>query len=292
MRWIKEVFLNFKRSGLMSLISIGTITVTVTVLGAYFLMHLSLSAFIEKVEKKLEIVVFLQDNTAKDKADNLITEASSLAGVESIKYVTKWDAYQDFVKDSEMKLVMESFSENPLPDSLVVTMKSYNKDTARKIADYFRQKQGVEDVQYGADEIENLVNIMNLVKMIAMAAGIVFSLASVFVVSSIIKLTIYARRQDIYIFRMVGATEGYIRMPFVFEGIIHGVMGGLIGWGLVYAVVSALSFKIWQETGINLSAFFILKPEFMYAQFLAGCAGAGVLLGLTGSLVSQAGIDR
>lgn len=292
MRWVKEVFLNFKRSGLMSLISVGTITVTVMVLGAYLLMHLSLTAFIDKVEKKLEIVVFLQDNTPKDKVDNMITEASSLEGVAAIKYVTKWDAYQDFIKDAEMKAIMESFSENPLPDSLVVTMKAYNKDTARKIADYFRQKQGVEEVQYGADEIENLVNIMDLVKMIAMAAGIVFSLASVFVVSSIIKLTIYARRQDIYVFRMVGATESYIRMPFIFEGIIHGMIGGVIGWGLVYAVVTALSFKIWQETGINLSAFFILKPEFMYAQFLGVCAGAGVLLGFTGSVVSQAGIDR
>lgn len=292
MRWIKEVFLNFRRSGLMSLISIGTITVTVTVLGAYFLMQLSLSAFIEKVEKKLEIVVFLQDNTPKDAVDNISTEASSLPGVSGIKYVTKWDAYQDFIKDAEMKLVMESFSENPLPDSLVVSLKEYNKENAQKVADYFRSKQGVEDVQYGAAEIENLVNIMNLIKMIAMAAGIVFCLASVFVVSSIIKLTIYARRQDIYIFRMVGATEGYIRMPFIFEGIIHGFMGGLIGWGLVYAVVTALSYKIWQETGINLSAFFILKPEFIYVQFLGACAASGLFLGFTGSLVSQAGMDK
>jgi cell division transport system permease protein len=287
MRWLKEVFLNFKRSGFMSLISIGTIVITITMLGGYYLMREALNHFMDRLQNKVEVVVFLNEGIPQDKTDNLIAEAKTQAGVAEVKFVSKGDAYQEFVQDKEMKAVLDSYGSNPLPDSIVLKLTSYTKAGIAKISSYFKEKEGVDEVQYGGEEIENLLNIVNVVKLIAAIAGVIFAIASLLVVSNIINLTIYARRQDIYVFRMVGATESYIRMPFIAEGLIHGVMGGIIGWGVLYAVINILVIEIKKETGIDLAYFYLLRPEFLSVKLLLACAVSGTTLGFLGSLLSQ-----
>jgi len=102
MRWVKEVLLNFSRSGFMSLVSIGTIALAVLALGGYYLINESLNYAVAKVEQKVEVVVFLHDGFDPQKADNMISEARGIQGVEDVKFVPKADAYNDFVKDPDM----------------------------------------------------------------------------------------------------------------------------------------------------------------------------------------------
>jgi cell division transport system permease protein len=287
LRWLKEVFLNFKRSGFMSLISIGTIVITITMLGGYYMMREAINRFMDRLQNKVEIVVFLKDGFEQGKIDNLITEVKGMPEVSEIRFVSKGDAYQEFVKDVEMKAVLDSYGSNPLPDSIILKLKAYTKPGIARIKDYFREKEGVDEVQYGGEEIENMLNVINVVKLIAAVAGLIFAIASLLVVSNIINLTVYARRQDIYVFRMVGATESYIRMPFITEGIIHGLIGGLVGWGVLYAVITILVSEIRKETGMDLTHFYLLKPYFLSIKFPAACAAAGGALGLLGSLMSQ-----
>ena len=190
MRWLKEVFLNFKRSGFMSAISIGTIVITIIMLGGYYILTEGLGNFVERIENKLEIVAFLKDSTPDDSVENMITEAKAMGNVSSVKFISKEDAYQDFIKDDEMRAIMSSFEKNPLPDSIIIKLKEYTGEDIDYVVNFFRDKDGVEEVQYGGGQIENLINIINVVKTIAAAAGIIFIIASVLVVSNIIKLTI------------------------------------------------------------------------------------------------------
>jgi cell division transport system permease protein len=287
MRWIKEVFLNYRRSGFMSLISVGTIVITITMLGGYYMMREAINHFMDRLENKVEVVVFLNENIEQSKTDNLVEDAKAQAGIAEVRYVSKGDAYQEFARDREMKTVLDSYGGNPLPDSIVLKLDKYTKEGIKKITEYFREKEGVEEVQYGGEEIENLLNIVNVVKLIAAIAGGIFVIASLLVVSNIINLTIYARRQDIYVFRMVGANESYIRMPFVMEGIIHGLLGGAIGWGVLYAVINVLVIEIKKEIGVDLSFFYLLKPEFLTFKLLLACVASGAALGFLGSLLSQ-----
>jgi cell division transport system permease protein len=287
LRWLKEVFLNFKRSGFMSLISIGTIVITITMLGGYYLMREAINHFMDRLQNKVEVVVFLNDGIEQGKIDNLIAEARTQPGVAAVNFVSKGDAYQEFAKDSEMRSVLDSYGSNPLPDSIVLKLTNYTKAGIAKITSYFKEKEGVDEVQYGGEEIENLLNVVNVVKLIAAIAGLIFAIASLLVVSNIINLTIYARRQDIYVFRMVGATESYIRMPFIAEGAVHGLLGGITGWLVLYAVINILVMEIKKETGIDLAFFYLLKPEFLSVKMLLACAASGTTLGFLGSLLSQ-----
>lgn len=271
----------------MTLISIGTIVITITMLGGYYMMRETINHFMDRLQNKVEVVVFLNEGFEQGKIDNLVSEAKTITGISEVKFVSKGDAYQEFVKDAEMKGVLDSYGGNPLPDSIVLKLDKYTKADIARITGYFKEKEGVEEVQYGGEEIENLLNIVNVVKLIAAIAGGIFVLASLLVVSNIIKLTIYARRQDIYVFRMVGATESYIRMPFITEGIIHGLLGGFIGWGVLYAVANILVIEIKKETGVDLSFFYLLKPDFLSVRLLLMCLGAGTALGFMGSLLSQ-----
>ncbi|MCX7698742.1 MAG: ABC transporter permease [Candidatus Goldbacteria bacterium] len=287
MRVIREVFINFKRSGFLSLISIGTIIVTITVLAGYYLISETVNHFMNELQNKVEIVVFLNDNISKDKIDNIITEIKEFPEISEVFFISKLDAYQEFAKDKEMKQILDSFEGNPFPDSIKIKLKDYTKQNIEKLTTFLNNKEGVLEVQYGGKDIEDFLNIINVIKLITAVAGVIFIIASILVVSSIINLTIYARRHDIYVFRMVGATDLYIRLPFIMEGLIHGIIGGLFGWVVIYIIIKILSLQIQKEIGINLLNFYIFRPEFFTVRFLIGCIVSGALLGFIGSLLSQ-----
>jgi cell division transport system permease protein len=292
MRLIREVFLNFKRSGFMSLISIGTIVITITMLGGYYIIQSGVTYFADSIRNRVEVVVFIKDGVSKQDVDALNGEASGLKDVREVKFVSKDDAYQEFAKDEEIGKILRTFDGNPLPDSLVLRFKEYSQASIREAVKYLEAKPAVQEVQYGAGDLENLLNVINAIKLIAGAAGIIFVIASIMVVSNIIKLTIYNRRQDIYVFKMVGATGSYIRLPFIFEGIIHGFAGGFLGWMILCGVINILIVEIKKDTGIDLSTYYMFQPAYFYFRFLIGSLAAGTALGLTGSLMSQGRLFR
>ncbi len=271
----------------MSIISIGTITITIAMLGGYLMIHESVDYFTEKITDKVEISVFIKDGTDKVKIDNIVSDAVELQNIKEIKYKSKEEAFREFTEDPEMKSVLEAFEANPLPDSIIVRLDEYTRESMNEAAEFFMAKEGVEDVQFGAEEIENLINIINVVKLIAMSAGIIFIIASILVVSNIIKLTVYNRRQDIYVFKMIGASSSFIRMPFIAEGLIHGFLGGVLGWAVIYGVANLLIIEVRKETGIDMSGLYFLGPEYLKLRFLVYAAGAGTLLGFLGSVFSQ-----
>jgi len=201
------------------------------------------------------------------------------------------DAYQEFAQDKEMKQILDSFEGNPLPDSIKIRLRNYTKQNIEKLTRLFTNKEGVMDVQYGGKDIENFLNIINVIKLITAVAGIIFIVASVLVVSGIVNLTIYARRQDIYVFRMVGATETQIRLPFIMEGIIHGIIGGALGWVVIYIIIKILSIQVQKEIGLNLLDFYLFEPNFFTIKFLIGCIISSAALGFAGSILSQGRIQ-
>jgi cell division transport system permease protein len=292
MRLFKEVALNFKRSGFMSFVSIGTIILAVTMLGGFYIIHTVVNFAADEMQNKVEAVAFLKDGTSAEEIKMLGDEIAAMNGIKEAKYISKDDAYQDFSKDPEMQKILASFEGNPLPDSIAVKFTEYKAQEIKNAVSVIRSKPAVEEVEYGAAEIEHLLNVINAVKYIAGAAGIIFMIAALLVVSNIIKLTIYNRRQDIYVLKMVGATGADIRLPFILEGIIHGFLGGVMGWLILYGVVSFLMFQVQKETGIDLSAFYAFDKTILSAEFILGMTGAGSLLGLTGSLMSQGRIFK
>ncbi len=282
----KEVYLNLKRSGFMSLISIGTIIMAIVTLGGYYIINSSVNYFILHIENKVEIVAFLKDSCEKGKCDNIITELQAMPDVAEAKFISKEDAYQQFSKDDEIRKILDSIGSNPLPDTIVVRLKKYTAKIIKDTVKFISSKDGVEDVQYGEEEIENLINIINVVKIITFVAGVIFILSALLVVSNIIRLTIYARREDIYVFQMVGADDNFIRAPYIMEGTLHGFIGGLIGWGVLYIVINVLISRIKMETGMDFSKFYLFTPYFFSFKFMVALVATGMGLGFLGSLLS------
>jgi len=283
---LKEIWLNLKKSGFMSLISIGTIIMAIVTLGGYYLINSGVNYFVDHIENRVEIVVFLKDTCEKGKCDNIITELESMPEVASAKFVSKEEAYQDYSKDEEIKKILQSLGSNPLPDTIVVKLNKYTSKSINDIVKLISSKEGVEDVQYGEKEIENLINIINVVKIITFVVGLIFVLSALLVVSNIIRLTIYARREDIYVFQMVGADDNFIRAPFIMEGILQGFIGGILGWAVLYIIINVLLMQIKKDTGIDLSKFYLFTPYFFSFKFMIILVAAGMGLGFIGSLLS------
>ncbi len=287
MRILKEVFLNFKRSGFMGFISIGTISITIAMLGGYYVIKSSVDKLITDFTSNVKIQVFLLPESARDEKERVMEVLKSYPFVKSSELITKEEALASYEKDADMMQIIKSFGENPLPDSISITLHDYSVQNIKTITDAISGLPGVEEVVYGGDDINNLLNIARVIRMIAGIAGLIFAIASVMVVMNIIKLTMYNRRQDIYVFRMVGAGSMYIRMPFIMEGIIYGFIGGLIGWAALYTVAKIILLQIKKETGINLSEFVVFDESFLTAHLLFLSASAGTVLGLAGALFSQ-----
>lgn len=292
MRWIEEVFLNFRRSGFMTLVSIGTIIITIATLGGYYIINESVDYFAQRIEKKVEVVAFMKDSAGREVTDNMVAELQSFGPVAEARYISKEDALRDFTKDPEMKAVLDGFPSNPLPDSVVIRLSNYSETAVNEVLNFVRSKEGVEEVQYGAAEIKNLISILNVVRIIALAAGLIFFISGLIVVANVIGLTIYARRQDIYIFRMIGASESYVRMPFILEGIIHGLIGGILGWGVLYLISQVLIYEIRRQAGVDLTRFYLFSPMYFSVKFLIMSVAAGSGLGFLGALFSQGRIGK
>jgi len=292
MRILREVFLNFRRSGFMSLISIGTIAITIAMLGGYYVIKQSVDRLITDFTGNIRIQAFMLPDSTAEQKDGVLNILKSYPYVKESIMITKEEALKTYEADADMSQIIKSFGDNPLPDSISITLSDYSAANIKAVTDAVSGLPGVEEVVYGGDDVNNLLNIARVIRMIAGIAGLVFAVASVMVVMNIIKLTIYNRRQDIYVFKMVGAGPMFIRMPFIMEGIIYGFAGGIAGWAALYTVVRIILLQVKKETGVDLSAFAVFDENFLTARLLIMSAFSGTFLGFVGALFSQGRIFR
>lgn len=221
----KSVFRNFA----LSLASISCITITLIVVAISIILSLNVNNFASLVEKDVTIVAFLDNQITEEQKAVVKETIESLDNVESYEFTSKKDITEEMIESSETwKNIMTNWSEeeNPIQDTYQVKVKDINKIS--KTAEEIEGIKGVSIVKYGEGMVEQLVTVFDTVRKICIGMVIALILVTAFLISNTIKITIVARKREIDIMRLVGASNINIKIPFIFEGLFLGALGSII----------------------------------------------------------------
>ena len=280
--YIQEVFLSLKRNNWMSAASIGTVAVSLFVLGVFLILVLNMNRLASSLESQVQISVYLADDLKKADRDDLAFDIKNMQGIESIKFVSRDEAKERLAQRlGDQKYLLDALGEqNPLPDAFELTVKQ--PDMVETAAKAIEKMPGVEAAKYGQDVVENLFAITRLMRIFGVALMLLLAGATLFIISNTIRLTVFARRKEIAIMKYVGATDWFIRWPFLLEGIVLGFVGGIIAALVLRSFYAAMAAKIYDTL-----AFFPLMPQYPFMNYVAiAIILSGMAIGAIGSTIS------
>lgn len=283
---IKQGFLQIFRNRGMSLASIFSILAMLLILGMFFVITVNINLFTEVVKQDYDqIEVFLLDDTDKAQAEQIMTQIRTHEGVTDVQYRSKAEALE-ILKErwGESGYLLDSLGKNPLPASILISVESL--DNAGEVAAYAGTLDGIEDVQYYQETVEKLTKITNFLQIGALIIMAFLVVVSVVVVSNTVKLTVFARAKEIRIMKYVGATNWFIRGPFLAEGIIIGMLATLISTGLIALIYKELIAAIGAQV-LAIVSMPLISTQYMTGNMLIIFLALGMSIGACGSIVSM-----
>ena len=270
----------------MGFTSLLAITAMMLILGMVFVVSVNVNLFTEVVEKDFDYVeLYLKDDVSKADAGKITDKIENYSGVEGTEYRTKEDALR-IMKQRWGKngYLLDTLDKNPLPNSILITV-SDNK-SAEKITEYATSIKGVEDVRYYKETVEKLTRATEFIQLSAMIIMIFLIIVSVIVVANTIKLTVLNRAKEISIMKYVGATNWFVRGPFVVEGAMMGIISSLIAAGLTWLIYGKVESIIGEEVIVILSSP-LVPAGYMVWNLLIIFMAIGISVGVCGSIISM-----
>ncbi|AQS60310.1 cell division protein FtsX [Desulforamulus ferrireducens] len=280
--FFKEAFTSLVRNSWLSISSIGIVTVSLIILGASLLLVVNAEKLAQSVESSVEITVFLEEEVGKVERERIKEKIKEHAAVDTIEFISKEQALQDMKKSfGERADILDSLEgSNPLPDAFRVKTKTAEAVPATATA--LEKIKGVEQVRYGQGVVEKLLNITKWVRLASMVTLGLLTLAAVFLIATTIRMSVFARRREIGIMKMLGATNWFVRFPFMLEGIVLGLTGGL----LAVLVVDLGYLSLLQKLKISLPFVQLVNEPRVILYILGSMIGLGILIGALGSWFS------
>ena len=276
----REALLSFRRAPLLSALSITTIAFSLFTLGLFGLVAINLREALRGIEERVEIVAFVFRATPAETIALATQDIAAFPEVRSVAYVSEEQALARARSELvEFRDAYRDLQVNPLPASIEVRMKEGYRDarTVERVAERLRGFTFVDDVRFGRDWIQRLDQLRNVTGLVGLVIGLAFAGVAVVIIGVTIRLTLLQRAREIAIMRLVGATNWFIRGPFLLEGALKGLLGGLLSLGLCWA-----GWRLFRDsTGGPLQDLIFFRPDQMLLIVVFG-----VLLGLGGSLVS------
>ncbi|PWK12987.1 permease-like cell division protein FtsX [Tumebacillus permanentifrigoris] len=276
----REGLRNLSRNGWMTFASISAVTVTLLLLGVFLLLAYNVQQFSKQLESQVEMNVYVKEGAARADVLELERQLKSLPELASVTYVSK-ESGLDQLKDKlqENASLLEGLDkENPLPDKFI--LKAKDPQLIGSVAAKVQTLPLVDKVNYGKDTVEKLFKGISLVRNSGAVFVVGLCFTALFLISNTIKVTIFARRKEIEIMKLVGATNWFIRWPFLIEGLLIGALGAVLP-------IALLSF--------GYSYLLSVYPSFMYFNFAAVdlvysvstiLISIGALIGMIGSVMS------
>ncbi len=233
-RTLRDALITFRRTPLLSALSITTIAFSLFAFGLFGLVALNIRVALERLEDRVEIRAFVADGTSPE---SIAQAASDIAAYPEVAAATTVTQEQALVRaQQELGDFRDVFEGATLPASIDVRLKSGFRDpaTVKRVASRVRAFSFVDDVRYGEEWIEKLHRLRDVAGVAGLVLGLAFAIVSMIIIGATIRMAVLARAQEISIMRLVGATDGYIRRPFLIEGITKGVLGGVFALVLTY----------------------------------------------------------
>ena len=273
---LREALAAFRRTPLLTGLSVIAIAFALFVIGLFGLTAFNIRRAIEKVEEKVEIVAYLTDETTAAQLATSQEEITALPQVAQVRYVTRTEALATAMAElEEFKDVFSDLENNPLPASFEVRLApgSRSPDEVEKVAKRIQAYPFVEDVRYGRDWLNTIFTLRRIAAGVAMVIGGAFALVAAIVIATAVRITVFARREEIGIMRLVGATDSFVQRPFLLEGLASGLVGGLLAAGLTWATYRLLGSTMFQV-------------EWLPSEWIVLTVLAGTAFGLLSSLIA------
>ncbi len=280
--YFREVCVSMVRKRWMTFASIGTVAVSLFVLGVFLILVMNVTKLAASLESRVQIAAYLDDALTMENRAEVERMTREMPSVVAVEFVSKEQALKILqARLGDQRKILDALGEtNPLPNYFLVTVNSAEevKRTAAAIADLY----GVAEVNYGQDVVDNLFDLTRLLRIFGVILLAILALATVFIISNTIRLTVFARRKEIAIMKYVGATDWFIRWPFILEGAVLGLIGGGISAIILRNFYSAVAAKVYGSL-----AFFPLVEQYPFVNYLTvALILSGVAIGILGSTVS------
>lgn len=275
---------SLKRNKTISLASVITVTATLFIMGIFIIFMQNINMGMKNIESQIEVKVFLKDTITKVEQENIYNEINKISGVKNIEFEDKSEALEKFNKqisenDSSLLSNYDS-SNNPLPNSYIVQLE--NPQISQQVISSIQSISGIESIGNDKSFTDKIISISKNVRWIGIILFILMISISIFLISNTIKLTIYSRQKEIGIMKSVGATDWFIRWPFIIEGAVIGLVGAISANFLLYYLYKIVIIK----TNENLLLVNLISPSYITQTLQWQLLLIGILIGAFGSLWS------
>lgn len=244
---LKEAFSGIRRAGFMSVACVLITTFSLLIFGIFLLATANLREVLRFAHEKVEIVAFLEEGLTAGGRDSLEAQLDAIPFIERRTYISPGDALDRLRSEfGARSFLLEALDENPMPASYEITLKPQYRlrDRVISVAERVNSLPGVEDVSYGRGWITRLEKLVRMLALIDICVGLVVGVASIVTVSYTVRLTLFARKEHIRVLKLVGATDWFVMLPFLLEGVIHGLISVVISLFIVYGAYRVVDVKI------------------------------------------------
>lgn len=282
---IRQAFSQMGRNKGMYFTSVLAITAMMLILGLFFVAFMNVNLFAESIEKDYNVIqVYVKDGTKQETSDAIKTSLEGVEGVEEVTFVPKDEALETLkARWGENGYLLDNLPDNPLPDSYMVYVE--DNDAANELASVAPSVEGVDDVVYYRDTIEKLSQISHFIETGSLIVMAFLVIVSIIIVANTIKLTVFNREKEIGIMKYLGATDWFVRAPFVWSGIIVGVLSAAIATGLTHLIYTKIIDLVGGDI-LRIVSVSMVPAEQLTKNLLIIFLCLGVSIGICGSIIS------
>ncbi len=282
--FLRQALGNILNNRVFHVIGLSTMIVSLMIFGTFLILFVNVNGWLEGWGHSLTISVYLKDGINETKKDEIATFIRQLEGAEIKRFISKDRALKDLKRAlGSHSGLLEGLSVNPLPSSFEVVFKegTGQKTDPTKIKNELEGIEGVDEVQYSEEWLKRFKGLMNMFRLIGFIIAGLLCMGILFIVTNTIKLTIYSRRDEIEILKLVGATDWFVKTPFLLEGVIQGILSGIVALLALFSGYLLLSAKKMHFLGFAVLDFVFLPNEYIFSILFISVA-----LGLVGSFIA------
>ncbi len=287
--FLSEAATNLRRSGMMSFITISTIGIALVMMGAFLLATMNMESFLQQMQSEALVTAYLKPGISITDAKTLSLKLTSLDEIENIQVISPEQAAKELFSSPDDQQLLQlgiSREENPLPTTLRIKIKSSTQ--LPRLLDKIKMEPMIDTFSYGEELFQQFQGLSQLLWTVSLAIVILLGMASLFIVYNTVRLTLFMRREEIIIMKLVGATNWFVRGPFIVEGFIQGMTGSFLAIIILFTTYRFALGKLAQ-----LIPFFVADLGFeQLFKLSAKLFMMGLILGISGSLLSLRDISR
>ena len=279
--FISEAWTGFKRSGIMSFVAVGTVIVSLTVFGVFLMGIANIGSIIGGISSNIEISAYVDRSLDRLESDSIVGRISKLRGVSNVKFISRENAWKQFQQEYGGTMNLESVvSDNPLPDTFIVKVQI--PELVQSVAKQISEMPSISEVRFSGKILEQVEHLASAIRIGGLILVCMLSVATLLIVINTIRLTVIAREKDISIMKLVGATNAFIKWPFIIEGVIIGIIGS----AFAFVILKSAYYVVFLQVSQALPFLPLIsdQKQLVAVYLIVGCVG--VFLGMLGGYIS------